>query len=63
VELLAEDELADPDYVETFIATHNYFIDSQSFMSRYVACYTPPTSNVELTDDHRQTDGPILRRR
>jgi hypothetical protein len=34
VELLAEDELADPDYVETFIATHNYFIDSQSFMSR-----------------------------
>lgn len=35
VELLAEDEMADnPEYVETFVATHNYFIDSQSFMSR-----------------------------
>jgi len=36
VELLAEEELKDPDYVDTFIATHNYFLDSQSFMSRFV---------------------------
>jgi hypothetical protein len=33
VELLTADD-ADSDYVETFVATHTYFVDSQSLMTR-----------------------------
>lgn len=32
--LILGNESSNPDYVETFVATHTYFIDSQTFMTR-----------------------------